>query len=575
MAERPLLFDRYQLVERLGRGAYATVYLAQDTRMGRPVAVKVIEDSIDVDGRALREAQAAAKLDHPHIVTVHEVLRESSRTLLITEYVDGRTLRDAYAHGGLADVEVVQMGIQTCKALEHAHRRKVVHRDIKPENIMLCSGDEVDVRIMDFGVARLEDAGSVTQEGDLVGTLVYMAPEQAEGREAGPKADVFSLGLVLYEGLTGANPLRGKPVSDLVGGKLHRTLPPLRETRPQTPLALAEAVEAALAPREEVRVDAAGLRRLLEKAAKLLPEPDVETGLMEKTLVAFREEGTMDRWSFTGKRLVAGGLALAALGYLLPRIPFYPPSAVVYMVAACSFLAMLWPAGGGAAALLLVAPPIFAFAGGWGILYLAAVVPTYALLAWRGYSWVALLPFTTPLLCALAARGGAPVTVLLSGVALCVPFMAGMFARFWGPLLGFFSGLSLALAAGFQGWERLPFAFSPGGDPVLETTRYLSSVGEVATLLARFLDTRTELGIQVLVMAVFALPLRVVLHGSLVRRLWIGAVYVAALGAAVLLLPPLVSRADSLAWLSVVALTPCVIIVLLSSALFPARGLER
>lgn len=575
MIERPLLFDRYRLVRRLGRGAYATVYLAHDTRMGRPVAVKVIEDSVDVDGRALREAQAAAKLDHPHIVTVHEVHREPSRTLLITEYVDGRTLRDAYSHGGMSDAEVVQVGIQACKALEQAHRRKVIHRDIKPENIMLCSGDEVDVRIMDFGVARLEDVGSVTQEGDLIGTLVYMAPEQAEGREAGPKADVFSLALVLYEGLTGVNPLRGKPVSGLVGGGLHRSLPPLRETRPDVPAELAEAIEAALAPREDVRVDAAAFRRLLQRGARVLPEPDIHTGLVEKTLVAFRGEDTRRRWSFTGRRLVAGGLALATLSYVLPRIPFYPPSAVIYVVTVCSFLALLWPAGGGAAALLSLVPPIFSVAAGWGILYVAVVVPVYALLVWRGYSWAALLPFIAPLLCALAGRSGTPTTVLLSGVALCLPFVAGMFARFWGPVLGFFSGLAIALAAGFQGWALLPFSFSPGSDPALETTRYLSSVGEVATALARFLDGRTELGVQILVMTVFALPLQGVLRGSTVQRLWVGAVYVAALGAAVLLLPPLVSRADSRPWLSAVALVPCVIIVLLSSALFPTRGLER
>lgn len=576
MAEPPLFFDRYRLLEKLGRGAYATVYLAEDTRMGRLVAVKAIEDAADVDGRALREAQAAAKLSHPHIVTVHEVLRDAGRTFLITEFVDGRTLREVFARRRLSDADVLQIGIQACRALEHAHRRGVVHRDIKPENIMLCTGDEIDVRIMDFGVAHLEDAGSVTQEGDLVGTLAYMAPEQAEGREVGPKADVFALGLVLYEGLTGSNPLRGRSVTDLVGGRLHRALPPLRQLRPDAADRLVEAVEAALAPDEVARVDAAAFRRLLETAAKALPDEPLEPTLVQRTVAMLAEDDTRERLVFVGKRLVCAGLVVACLAYLLPRVPFYPPSALLYIVAACGFLGLLWPLGGTAAALGLLVPPVFAFSTAWGIVFLAAVAPTYALLAWRGYAWTALLPFLVPVICAGAGVGRWGLAgVLLSGIALWLPFAAGLFARFWGPLLGFYCGLTLALAAGFQGWATLPFAFSPGGEPVLETTRYLSSVGEAVTVFARFLDSRTELGVQIVVMTVFALPLRVVLRGSSLRRLWTAAAYLGALGAAVLLLPPLVSRADSSPWLTAVALIPCVIIVLLSSTLLPAQGLER
>ncbi|NLG66876.1 MAG: serine/threonine protein kinase [Actinobacteria bacterium] len=575
MAEPPLFFDRYRLVERLGRGAYATVYLAEDTRMGRLVAVKVIEDSVDVDGRGLREAQAAAKLNHPHVVTVHEVLRRDDRTYLIAEFVDGHTLREAYSRRLLSDAEVVQVGVQTCRALEHAHRRGVVHRDIKPENMMLTADEEVDVRIMDFGVARLEDAGSVTQEGELIGTLAYMAPEQAEGREAGPKADIFALGLVLYEGLTGSNPLRGRSVPDLVGGKLQRSIPPLREARPDVPTPLVEAVEAALSPDEEIRPDAGTLRRMLQTAAKTLPEPQAEATLVQKTVAMFVEEDTRGRMVFIGRRLLSGSLIVGALAYLLPRVPLYPPSAVVYLVASSAFVGLLWPFGGSAAALALLTPCVFAFSSGWGWLFLLAVAPSFAVLSWRGYAWASLLPFLAPVLCGAAGRGvGGLGGVLLAGFALALPYVAGMLVRFWGPLLGFFCGLAVALAAGFQGWPKLPFAFSPGGEAVLETTRYQSSVGEVATVLARFLDSRTELGVQILVMMVFALPLRSLLQGPPARRMWVASGYVGALGLAVLMFPVLVSRAESVPWLSGVALIPCVIIVVLSSALFPARGLD-
>ena len=216
--QHPLLHDRYRLLRKLGSGAFATVYLADDLQLGRQVAVKVVEDETDIDGRALREARAAAKLSHPHIMTVFEVTRETSRTLLISEYIEGETLRQLFARRRLSDAQLLEAGIQICRALEHAHRRGVVHRDIKPENVMLLAAEGVDVRVMDFGVARLEDLSSITLDGDVVGTLAYMAPEQLQGQPVDARADVYSLALTLYEGFTGKNPMRGKHPAELLRG---------------------------------------------------------------------------------------------------------------------------------------------------------------------------------------------------------------------------------------------------------------------------------------------------------------------------------------------------------------------
>ena len=184
MADQPpLLHDRYRLLRKLGSGAFATVYLADDLQMGRQVAVKVVEDDTDVDGRALREAQAAAKLESP---AHRDRLRGHAGDLAhaALQRVRGGSTPSASCSRAdrLTDAELLEAGIQICRALEHAHRRGVVHRDIKPENVMLLAGEGVDVRIMDFGVARLEDSSSITLDGDLVGTLAYMAPEQLEGR---------------------------------------------------------------------------------------------------------------------------------------------------------------------------------------------------------------------------------------------------------------------------------------------------------------------------------------------------------------------------------------------------------
>src|SRR5660397_248742 len=130
MSDRPLFRNRYRIRGKLGSGAFATVYLAHDTRMDRPVAIKVVDDAGEPDGRAFREAQAAAKLNHPHIVTVHEVVREEGRTCLFTEYVEGQTLRRLFSRGRLTDGRILQAGVQLCRALEHAKRRGVVHRAV-------------------------------------------------------------------------------------------------------------------------------------------------------------------------------------------------------------------------------------------------------------------------------------------------------------------------------------------------------------------------------------------------------------------------------------------------------------
>ncbi len=184
MAEPSLLYDRYRIVRKLGSGAFATVYLADDQVMGRPVAIKIVSRSADVDGRVVREAQAAAKLSHHHILTVYEIHEEPDQTLLITEYIQGHTLRDYYRDRTLSDADICEIGVQMCKALEHAHKRGVVHRDIKPENIMLVEGDSIDVRLMDFGVALLEDRASITAGRRPRGNHRLHVP-RAGGGEAG------------------------------------------------------------------------------------------------------------------------------------------------------------------------------------------------------------------------------------------------------------------------------------------------------------------------------------------------------------------------------------------------------
>lgn len=527
MVETPLLFDRYHMVRKLGSGAFATVYLADDLKMGRPVAIKVVDHTADVEDRVVREAQAAAKLSHHHILAVYEIVREPERTYLITEYIQGRTLREYYREQTLSDSDLLEVGIQLCRALEHAHRRGVVHRDIKPENIMLVEGEAIDVRLMDFGVAQLEDRASITVDGDLVGTLAYMSPEQIEGKTVDSRSDIYSLGLTLYEGFAGKNPLRGRKLQQLLRDVSRPEIPVLRASRPDLPSELSDALQRAMARDRYARPDAATLGRLLARVAKQMPEEDehVEESLV--TRVRRRVPSRrLDRARLTylGEHLGSGVFALATLAYVLPRLSFYPATALVPLIAAVSFFALVWPFGGGTLTLAVLAPPIFAHGVGWGVLYLPLAAIVMGLLRWRGREWAALLPGMVPFT--------API-----GMGLALLPLSGAFLRRWGPLGGFVSSLVLIVAGGLAGWSHLPFFFTPSPGPVLKAADYADSPGVVLLELARFLDQRPELALQTVLMTVFSLPLYTLLGRSVERRMWGACGYLMLLFLAFVLAP--------------------------------------
>ena len=242
-----LVLNRFLIERRIGSGGFGVVYEAWDGRLERPVAVKAIESAAARPGRrVLREAQAAARLNHPGIVTLYEMGEEDGNALLVTELVDGSTLAQLSREGALSDREIGEIGADLCEALDHAHSRGVVHRDIKPQNVLVTEDGEPRAKLMDFGIARLADAAALTAPGDVVGTLAYMSPEQAEGRAAGPEADVYSLALTLYECWSGENPnRRATPAATAraIGARAR----PLRRLRPDLPRELTDAIDACLA----------------------------------------------------------------------------------------------------------------------------------------------------------------------------------------------------------------------------------------------------------------------------------------------------------------------------------------
>jgi eukaryotic-like serine/threonine-protein kinase len=562
MAETPLLYDRYRIVRKLGSGAFATVYLADDLKMGRPVAVKVVEHTVDVDDRVSREAQAAAKLSHPHILTVYEMVREQERTILFTEYIQGRTLRQHYREQTLGDADILEVGIQLCRALEHAHKRGVVHRDVKPENIMLLDGDAIDVRLMDFGVAQLEDRASITLEGDLVGTIAYMSPEQGEGKNVDSRSDVYSLALTVYEGFTSRDPVKGKKLQALLRDFSRPDIPSLAANRPDLPAELTEALSRAMSRDSYARPDAGTFGRMLGRAAKNMPEQE-EPLPAERLATRVRERLApraldRDRLVFLGQRLAAAAFSLCALWYVLPRVPFYPHGAIVPLIIVAAFLALVWPFAGGVLSLVLLAFPFFAFSAGWGIVYLVLAVLTMGLLRWRRLEWAALLP------------GIMPFSVAIGAGLLALP-LAGALLRRWGALAGFLSGLVLAITGGLAGWTVLPFTFAPGPGPSFATTHHAASPWTVLMAMARFLDLRPELGLQIVLFAFFSLPLYRLAGGTHERRMWGASTYLILLLLAFVLLPILVVGAPLRLGPFLVAYVPCAIIAFLVTFLIPSE----
>lgn len=248
---RTALADRFQIERELGSGGMAVVYLAQDPRYSRRVAIKVLRPEVAAalgGSRFLREIQIAARLSHPHIVPLFDSGEVDGLLYYVMPFVDGESLRARLEREGRLPLgEAVQFAREIAEALDYAHRQDVVHRDIKPENILLQQGHAV---VADFGIARAMSVAvpdSITQTGISVGTPAYMSPEQIAGEPVDGRCDVYGLGCVLYETLTGEPPFDGPTALAILARQANEPAPSARRQRPDTPVALDQAVQRALA----------------------------------------------------------------------------------------------------------------------------------------------------------------------------------------------------------------------------------------------------------------------------------------------------------------------------------------
>ena len=533
-APRKLVLDRYRLERRLGAGGFGVVWLAFDEKLEREVAVKVIprDDDDPLPQRAAREARVAARLNHPGIVGLYELASDDDAVYLVSELVPGRTLAELMRAGAVSDRDVARIGVALCDALAHAHARKVIHRDVKPQNVMVVDEPAAGAgfaKLGDFGVAHLAVGDPLTRTGDVVGTLAYMAPEQAEGERVTFAADVYSLALTLYEGFTGTNPVRGGGPA-ATARRLGTRMPSLGARRRDLPVGLCQAIDAALDPWPEHRPPLADLRAELDAAADRLSDEGglVQPGALERLgLTRTERVPAPPAQRLPGARALAARLAagLAAGGLCLAGLDAFGAPARVSPVAVAGIAALAvallprigWLAASAALVIWLAGPT--ADAQGVALVVFLALVFVPVLLPRAGLLWS--VPVLAPL---LGLIGLAPAYVALAGLASTTWRRAGLAA----------AGLVWLVAAEAIAGKMLLFGSPAGTHP---RASWETSASSAAHHAISPIVTSAALA-PAAVFAAFAVALPICLRGRSLALDLVGAgIWAVALAAALSALP--------------------------------------
>jgi serine/threonine protein kinase len=320
----------YRILSLLGKGGMGEVYLAQDTKLNRKVAIKALPSQFTQDPERVRrferEARAASALNHPNIVAIYEIGQEDGRHYIVTEFVDGETLRQRCKRAKVTLSEVLDIAIQVAGALAAAHEAGVVHRDIKPDNVMLRRDGYV--KVLDFGLAKLLEKApesppgnegakpiDTTTPGMVVGTASYMSPEQARGQKVDARSDIFSLGVVLYELVAGKAPFEGVNAFEVISAILEREPQPLGQHRAEAPAELERIISRALEKDRDLRHQTASdLRAELKRLQRELDSGSTATVSGEPTSADSRSGWR--RWRMKAV-LALGGLAVLAVAWFL------------------------------------------------------------------------------------------------------------------------------------------------------------------------------------------------------------------------------------------------------------------
>lgn len=395
LVQSELVLGRYRPLRPLGSGGSGSVWLARDEHNGLDVALKIVPREGKAASRAEREAEAAARLRHRSCQRAYGFGRDSRHVYIAYEYVPGRTFREALRAGELDDVKAIDATIQVLDALAHAHAHGIVHRDVKPSNVLLAEGSEVSVRVLDFGLAQIQEAETLTAQGDVPGTLAYIAPERLAGQATTEAADVWAVGVMLWEALVGRHPFWRSSLLETARA-IEAGAPPLRSLRPDLPNELVTAVTRALDLDPAGRPDAATLAGALRLAGRkrrgrkgrgqTLAVPDVSLQLVPAALA-----GAVAGWTAWALPFYPAGwpIALALLAAVAaafrPRVgfifalavPILPlgnlslGAALLYSACAVALLVASWPEP--RTGLFFALGPLLAPISGLGLLPLAAL----------------------------------------------------------------------------------------------------------------------------------------------------------------------------------------------------------
>ena len=278
-----ILADRYRLVEQIGMGGMAIVYRAVDMRTGHNVAVKVLRPEFNQDvefvSRFQREAEAASKMAHHNIVNLLDVGMDGENRYLVMEYVQGKTLKQVIQEKGrLNPLVAAQITIRILSALQHAHENGIIHRDIKPQNILVHADGHI--KVADFGIARMANSSTLSKGDNVMGSVHYFSPEQASGHAAGVTSDIYSVGVVLYEMLTGRVPFDGDSPVAIAMQHLHARPTPIETLAPDVPPAIIHVCMMAMEKNPRYRYQSA-----VQMATELRKAIDGRTGQMQPRLV--------------------------------------------------------------------------------------------------------------------------------------------------------------------------------------------------------------------------------------------------------------------------------------------------
>jgi hypothetical protein len=506
LAPSELVLGRYRPLRPLGAGGSGHVWLARDEQNGLEVALKIVPREGKQASRAEREAAAAARLRHERCLRAYAFESDSRNVYIAYEYVAGRTLREVIRAGEMTDATAVEAAAQILEGLAHAHARGIVHRDVKPSNVMLADGPGISIRLLDFGLARIKEAHTITASGDVPGTLAYISPERLNGANGSPPADIWAVGVLLWEALAGFHPFWTSSLVDTAKA-IARGAPPLQTQRPDLPKALLAFVDRSLA------VDPARRPRAAELAEGIRHAYVARRGRKPEAHARAAGPSRSPRAAKIAipERLPSAALAAVAAGWTAAALPFFPAHFPLGLAALAFALGFVRERLGLVAALAVPVFPLGNISLGLAIVYAAVAVLGLGV-AWREPR-AGLFLALGPLLAPVAALGLLPLAAQTlrsplrrAGATAGAVLLAGVVAGIRHASLPF-TGASPPLGLGLAGSE---------------------SPTAVASELWRALGAHPTLAVEAVVLAAAAVSIPVVRRFGLWGVAGLGAVLLAA-----------------------------------------------